>query len=235
MERDDSARYELATQRLARVGRDSTTFHLTAGNRAQARGDVEAARGHYRAGLAFHPTWETALVLSQLERREGDLEASLRALETAHRVAPENARVLYHYGATLLRTGELERARVLLREAVSRDPDDADYRRALELAERLIRELPRVPEPLSLERKSPMGTAASGMIYRVPRAPRAIDRWATVSLSGASITVTKSYGPRTAHWPQDLAAEVADLLVDLVKPLGLLVQRAFTLAGQPAE
>jgi len=45
-----------------------------------------------------------------------------------------------------------------------------------------------------------MGSAGSVWSFALPRAPSATETFATVSVSGASITLTKSNSPSVAHW-----------------------------------
>ena len=49
------------------------------------------------------------------------------------------------------------------------------------------------------------GIAAKLIIWTVPLEPSSIDTRAIVLLSGASTTLTKSYGPRTTYWLITLA------------------------------
>jgi len=45
-----------------------------------------------------------------------------------------------------------------------------------------------------------MGSAGSVWSFALPRAPSATETFATVSVSGASITLMKSNSPSVAHW-----------------------------------
>src|SRR5438128_2918436 len=54
-------------------------------------------------------------------------------------------------------------------------------------------------------RKSSTESAVSVCSFALPRAPRATETRAIVSASGASTTLTKSKGPRVAHWCMTLA------------------------------
>src|SRR5216683_4970091 len=58
---------------------------------------------------------------------------------------------------------------------------------------------PKCPPSFNLSPNSGVGIAGSVMMFMVPRAPRLTDKRAIVALSGASIVVTKSYGPSTAY------------------------------------
>src|SRR5262249_59555735 len=48
--------------------------------------------------------------------------------------------------------------------------------------------------------KRSIGSAASVMIFTLPRAASSAETRAMVSLSGASTTLRKSYGPSSAYW-----------------------------------
>src|SRR6476619_1768883 len=52
----------------------------------------------------------------------------------------------------------------------------------------------------SVRRNSSISSAGSVSIFVEPRAPRATEILATVAMSGASTTFTKSNSPRVAHW-----------------------------------
>jgi len=72
-----------------------------------------------------------------------------------------------------------------------------------------------------LAMNSLMGIAAMLIICTVPLDPSSMETLATVLLSGASTTLTKSYGPRTTYWLSTLAPSASSSLLTSCMRSGL--------------
>jgi hypothetical protein len=79
--------------------------------------------------------------------------------------------------------------------------------------------------PFSFARNCAMEIAGRVTMLTVPREPSSTDRWATLSLSAAWMTVIKVVGPEHRILGDHFAAEVSDLLVYLVQAVWVAVQR----------
>ena len=91
----------------------------------QAEGRVEQARALLDDALARHPR-DARLhqALGLLRVRTGAYPGALRALEQAHRLAPDNADYAYVLAVALRDTGAPQQARQLLRRQVAAQPAD---------------------------------------------------------------------------------------------------------------
>ena len=83
--------------------------------------------------------------------------------------------------------------------------------------------------------KSSAGIAASVWLLIVPREPSSTETLAIVFSSGASTIVMKSYWPSVAHCSMTLTPELLDLLVHLLDPGRVVLQRLNPLGGQVGE
>jgi len=96
----------------------TATWHLQAGN-AVEKTDAPAAEQHYRAGLALVPEHaELNASLGVLLLVSGRVEESVPALETYHRLKPENAPGALFLGQAYARTGRLPEARAVLADGL---------------------------------------------------------------------------------------------------------------------
>jgi len=72
-----------------------------------------------RRAAAFRPTANVLDTLGWVELRRGEAEKAVETLERAHGLEPESPSIAYRLALALGRTGREDRARVLLREALS--------------------------------------------------------------------------------------------------------------------
>ncbi len=123
----------------------SVPGHVGAGQIALLKGDLVGAEGHFKEALAFDPKDPTALrELGSIDLRNGNYASAREHLKAAVELSPYDVEVRYSYAQALKTVGDLKRAeeevaatdrlrkeakRVTdLREALSKDPDNADLR-----------------------------------------------------------------------------------------------------------
>ncbi len=87
--------------------------------------DTETAMRYARIGTQIDPNLASLVdTIGWIHYKDGDYEEALTYLRRAARDAPTNPTVRYHLGATLARTGDNDRAREELREALNHVDDD---------------------------------------------------------------------------------------------------------------
>ena len=74
--------------------------------------------------------------------------------------------------------------------------------------------------------------AGRDVMFTVPREPRPTERWATVSLPGASTTVRKIVRPQNRILLDDLASDGCHLVIHGSQPLKMLLKRPSTTLGR---
>ena len=84
----------------------------------------------------------------------------------------------------------------------------------------------------SVRRKSSTSSAGSVSMRVEPRAPSATDTFATVAMSGASTTLTKSNSPERRPLVEHLAPELGDVLVHLAEALRIRLEGLYALLRQ---
>lgn len=112
-------RSEIAIERLAMVGKDSTSARMQVGFLAEQAGDYERAIYHLEAGVRLYPTvlgWST---LGEARAANGDAKAAIEAFESALAIDPDDEAAKLLLALTWAEMGETERARALLRASGS--------------------------------------------------------------------------------------------------------------------
>jgi hypothetical protein len=142
-ERGDTARLEKATQRFAWIGLETPNAPLNQGILYAQRGHFREARRSLELSLDLQPTATAYTALGQVHAREGDLAASLAALESALELDPQNTTALHQMGATWLRLGrpgEAVKALTRARSSAAGQPGTQEIDRMLERARREVDE-----------------------------------------------------------------------------------------------
>ncbi len=107
--------------------------HLALGNIAFSRNDQEAAALEYEQSIALVPQNPPAQAnLGLVYYRLGRLEQALPHLELARALAPNFATNYYYLGLTYLGLGRRQEATEALRQAVTRDPANAQAQQLLQ-------------------------------------------------------------------------------------------------------
>ena len=91
----------------------------------EARGDLDAAEGQYRAALALDPIYPYSLInLGQLLTSRGEPDRALEVLRYAESIAPRDANIARALGAAEWAAGRLDAAEAAFRRALEARPDD---------------------------------------------------------------------------------------------------------------
>lgn len=111
---------------------EGPSFHLQRGNLAGLEGDPEEQIAAYREAVAADESdvvaWESlALALT----RAGSPGEATEELARASRLNPGNARLLMHWGRSLVLSGSLANGKDKLRQAIASDPELVEARVAL--------------------------------------------------------------------------------------------------------
>lgn len=122
-ESGDFARYALAVERRAWLGRDGPEPHLLLGIRAMQSGDLATARRELDRGMRLHPTADLWRFEGELAEREGDPGRALAAFERALELDPGSAPAYYQAGRLLAGMGRLDDAIARLERADEIWPD----------------------------------------------------------------------------------------------------------------
>jgi tetratricopeptide (TPR) repeat protein len=113
----------------------SWLVHTNFGEVLEARGEPEAAAGHYRAALRLAPGDAVARHhLADIFARAGRFDDALAELSAALRSAPDDGIARYKMGSILFNQGRLEAAIASFRAALRSLPDDTDVRSNLGVA-----------------------------------------------------------------------------------------------------
>jgi hypothetical protein len=138
-ERGDTARLETATQRLAWIGLETPAAPLSQGILYAHEGQLDEAKRSLQRSLDIRPTALAYTALGQVLALEGDLSASLTALESALAIDPQNTTALHQMGANWLRLGRPDEALKALtraRSGAAGTPEAQEIERKLERARR---------------------------------------------------------------------------------------------------
>jgi tetratricopeptide (TPR) repeat protein len=124
--RDDLPRAESAATHLAWIGRDSAEMHLQIGDRAEEKGDVAAARRHFRDAIALRPTAWAWIELGKTYAREEDWRQAASAFDAALALEPSHPIALLYAGVVDFNTGRADagRARLLRARDAATKPDE---------------------------------------------------------------------------------------------------------------
>jgi tetratricopeptide (TPR) repeat protein len=121
---------------LSRVGRDHELARIRIGRALLRQQDWAGARREFERSLAARPTVAAWGGLGRALAGAGDLRGAAEAYRAGLALAPDDAALLRSAGFAYLALGEPERAAPLLERALSREPDHAATRSALERARR---------------------------------------------------------------------------------------------------
>lgn len=137
--RGDAAAAELTIDRLVENKVERGSFSAFAGEAALLRGDLVEARKWLTEGNFDSETAPLGFrMLAELELREGNLEASARALAKARAIAPDDPRVWVDIGRLRYRLGNHRTAIEAAERAVELGPDDVE---ALRFRGQLVRDI----------------------------------------------------------------------------------------------
>jgi Flp pilus assembly protein TadD len=128
----DLGRLELATRRLALVGRDGPRIHVSMGRLLARRGEEEAALGEYRTSLALSPTPAAWVEIGKIHESRRALEAAREAYESAIGLDPGHATALDHLARVWLALGDFQKAVATSYRAALAGPDRPEIRRRYE-------------------------------------------------------------------------------------------------------
>ncbi len=135
--RGDTARLESAIQNLAWIGLETPNAPLNQGILYAQQGEFRRARRSLHKSLDVHPTAIAHTALGQVYAREGNLTASLTALESALELDAQHTMALHQMGATLLKLGRPDEALKALtraRSSAAGQPGTDEIDRMLERA-----------------------------------------------------------------------------------------------------
>jgi len=141
-ERGDVTRMKTALTRLDRIGRESANNHLQMGRILAARRDVPGALREFQRSVTLHATPDAWASMSETLDGAGKLREAREAMERALELAPSSGPIIYRAAGLASRSGDVERAQILLQRAVELDPERKLYRVALERARERSGELP---------------------------------------------------------------------------------------------
>lgn len=130
-ETGDLARFELAVERRAWLGRDSPDLRLLLGARAMQSGDLERAHRELERGMRLRPTADLRRLEGELAELSGDHDRALEAFEAAIALDPESAPAYYQSGLQLARRGRFDEALERLERANALWPDHPPIRELL--------------------------------------------------------------------------------------------------------
>jgi hypothetical protein len=139
LERRDIGRAETAVERLAHLGQDSPNSRLQVGTLAMIAGDPARAARHFEAGVKLYPTSAGWTGLGEARESLGASTEAIEAFEKAIVLDPGNQRAQLHLALNCVETGQLDRARTILRERSRGDRSLAD-RQLRQRVEKLLAE-----------------------------------------------------------------------------------------------
>jgi hypothetical protein len=139
LERRDIGRAETALERLAHIGQDSPNSRLQVGTLALIAGDPARAARHFEAGVKLYPTSAGWTRLGEARESLGASAEAIEAFENAIVLDPGNQRAQLHLALNCIESGQLDRARTILRERGGMDRS-LDDRRLRERVEKLLAE-----------------------------------------------------------------------------------------------
>ena len=147
LERGDLARAESAAGHLARIGRDSSAYHLELALYEMRNGRRGDALARVDRSLALHPTTSAWLLKGQLFEAEDRWRDAIAAYRSAVALDPSSAFAHYREGLAWLRVGEILEARRALSTAAMLAPDRPEI-------EQLLRQTLRA-RPVDADRRPP--------------------------------------------------------------------------------
>ncbi len=143
----------------ADIYRELAAAHLRANDLPQAQRELQSLVSRYQNSPREQA--EALATIAQLYNREGKTREALDLLAKARSLAPDNVGVLNYYAQSLDRNGQREQAKQIYREALAKDPANAetlnnlaflladlgvDLDQALTLANRAKQRLPNMME-----------------------------------------------------------------------------------------